>query len=48
MNPAEMPPELNDLAMSEASHPLLEKVITHVRDHCDPAYEEFERLGRGR
>ena len=48
MTSAELPAELNNLAMSEAARPLLDKVIAHVRDHCDPAYEEFERLGRER
>ena len=39
---------LNHLAMSEESRPFLEKVETHVRDHCDPAWPEYERLGRDR
>ncbi|PTW54355.1 acyl-CoA dehydrogenase [Breoghania corrubedonensis] len=48
MNSAELPAELNNLAMSEAARPLLDKVIAHVRDFCDPAYEEYERLGQTR
>ncbi len=42
------PAELNNLAMSEAARPLLDKVIAHVRDHCDPALEEYERLDANR
>ncbi len=42
------PAELNNLAMSEAARPLLDKVIAHVRDHCDPALEEYEKLGANR
>ena len=40
--------DINNLAMSESARPLLEKVAAHVRDHCDPAYEEYERLGATR
>ncbi|MGD9862379.1 MAG: acyl-CoA dehydrogenase family protein [Pseudodonghicola sp.] len=40
--------DLHNLAMSAAARPLLDKVVAHVRDHCDPAYEDYERLGRGR
>ncbi|WP_321338393.1 acyl-CoA dehydrogenase family protein [Breoghania sp.] len=42
------PAELNNLAMSEAARPLLDKVVAHVRDHCDPALEEYEKLGANR
>ena len=40
--------DLNNLAMSESARPLLDKVIKHIKDNCDPALEEFERLGRNR
>jgi len=36
--------ELNNLAMSEGARPLLNKVIAHIRDNCDPAYVEYEKL----
>lgn len=44
-NPSDL---LNNLAMSESVRPLLNKVVDHIRSHCDPAYEEYERLGRAR
>ncbi|WCR05327.1 acyl-CoA dehydrogenase family protein [Paracoccus saliphilus] len=34
--------------MSEAARPLLEKVVGHIRDNCDPALAEYEELGRNR
>ncbi|WP_306006548.1 acyl-CoA dehydrogenase family protein [Aquicoccus porphyridii] len=40
--------ELNNLAMSEGARPLLDKVIKHIRENCDPALAEYERLGEGR
>lgn len=40
--------ELHNLAMSEAARPLLEKVVRHIRDNCDPALAEYEELGRNR
>lgn len=40
--------ELHNLAMSEAARPLLEKVVKHIRDNCDPALAEYEELGRNR
>lgn len=40
--------EMNNLAMSESARPLLEMVKRHVKEHCEPAYHEYERLGRGR
>ena len=40
--------ELNNLAMSDSARPLLDKVVRHIREHCDPALEEYERLGKGR
>ncbi|SIS91235.1 acyl-CoA dehydrogenase family protein [Paracoccus saliphilus] len=40
--------ELHNLAMSEAARPLLEKVVGHIRDNCDPALAEYEELGRNR
>lgn len=36
--------ELNNLAMSDAARPLLDKVIRHIRDNCDPAFVEYEAL----
>ncbi len=39
---------LNNLGMSEGARPLLARVVEHIRTHCDPAYEEYERLGRTR
>jgi len=36
--------ELNNLAMSDSARPLLNKVIQHIRENCDPANEEYERL----
>ena len=41
-NPAD--DQLNDLAMSEGARPLLDKVIAHIRDTCDPALEAYEAL----
>jgi len=40
--------ELNDLRMSHRTLPLLEKVQRHVRERCDPAFEQFDRLGKAR
>ncbi|RMC34994.1 acyl-CoA dehydrogenase family protein [Paracoccus alkanivorans] len=40
--------DLHNLAMSEAARPLLEKVVRHIRDNCDPALAEYERLGKDR
>lgn len=40
--------ELHNLAMSETARPLLEKVVKHIRDNCDPALAEYEELGRNR
>jgi acyl-CoA dehydrogenase len=40
--------EMNNLVMSEKARPLLDKVIKHIRDNCDPVVEEYERLGEGR
>ncbi|SFH94756.1 acyl-CoA dehydrogenase [Albimonas pacifica] len=37
-------PDINDLTMSEKVRPLLDKVIRHVRDNCDPVLEEFQSL----
>lgn len=37
---------LNDLGMSAKAQPLLERVVEHIRVNCDPAYEEYERLGQ--
>jgi acyl-CoA dehydrogenase len=48
MTSANMNDLLNNLSMSESARPLLNRVVEHVRNHCDPAYEEYERLGRGR
>lgn len=45
MNPYD---EMNNLVMSEKARPLLDKVIKHIRDNCDPVVEEYERLGEGR
>ncbi len=39
---------LNNLGMSEGARPLLARVMEHIRTNCDPAYEEYERLGRNR
>ncbi|KAA0909836.1 acyl-CoA dehydrogenase [Aquicoccus porphyridii] len=39
---------MNNLAMSESARPLLDKVIKHIRENCDPALAEYERLGEGR
>ena len=39
---------LNNLAMSEGARPLLNKVIVHVAEHCEPAWREYERLGATR
>lgn len=36
--------ELNNLAMSDKARPLLDKVIKHIRDNCDPALVEYEAL----
>lgn len=36
--------ELNNLAMSDGARPLLDKVIKHIRENCDPAYVEYEKL----
>ena len=36
--------DMNDLTMSEKVRPLLDKVIRHVRDNCDPVLEEFQSL----
>lgn len=36
--------ELNNLAMSEGARPLLNKVVKHIREHCDPAYTEYQAL----
>lgn len=35
---------MNNLALSDAARPLLERVKAHVRDNCDPALREYERL----
>lgn len=40
--------DMNNLAMSESNRPLLEMVVRHIKENCDPAYPEYERLGRGR
>ena len=45
MNPYD---EMNNLVMSEKARPLLDKVIKHIRDNCDPVVAEYERLGEGR
>ncbi|MGI3167750.1 acyl-CoA dehydrogenase family protein [Pseudooceanicola sp. C21-150M6] len=34
--------------MSKEARPLLEKVIKHIKDNCDPALEKYEELGRNR
>ncbi|MEJ6709169.1 MAG: acyl-CoA dehydrogenase family protein [Amylibacter sp.] len=39
---------LNQLAMSEKAQPLLDAVITHIRDNVDPITEEYYKLGEGR
>ncbi len=36
--------ELHNLAMSEGAKPLLDRVVKHIRDNCDPALEKFEAL----
>ncbi len=36
--------EMNNLAMSEGARPLLEKVVKHIRENCDPAWKEYEAL----
>ena len=46
--PAASEDALNNLGMSEGARPLLARVVEHIREHCDPAYEEYERLGRDR
>lgn len=48
MSQANPQDELHNLAMSEAARPLLEKVVRHIRENCDPALAEYERLGRNR
>lgn len=40
--------EMNNLAMSDAARPLLERVKQHIEDNVDPILEEFNRLGEGR
>lgn len=40
--------ELNNLTMSEKAKPLLDAVIKHIRENCDPALDEYERLGANR
>ncbi|MGH1423291.1 MAG: acyl-CoA dehydrogenase family protein [Pseudooceanicola sp.] len=40
--------ELHNLAMSDGARPLLDRVTKHIHENCNPAYEEFERLGRDR
>lgn len=40
--------QLNNLALSAEARPLLDKVIHHVREFCDPALRDYERLGRNR
>ncbi len=41
-------PELDDLRMSEGARPLFDAVKAFIRDHVDPIYPEFERLGEER
>ncbi|SFR76876.1 acyl-CoA dehydrogenase [Marinobacter daqiaonensis] len=48
MDSTTTPAEMNNLAMSEKSRPLLDAVKKHIRDNVDPILEEFERLGEGR
>jgi len=40
--------DLNNLAMSEEAHPLLDALAKHIRENVDPITEEFHRLGEGR
>lgn len=40
--------ELNNLAMSEESRPLLDALAKHIRDNVDPITEEYYRMGEGR
>lgn len=42
------PFEMNNLEMSDAAKPLLDKVVRHIRDNVDPITEEFFALGEGR
>ena len=46
--PSQTPPEMNNLEMSDAAKPLLEKVIRHIRENVDPITDEFFALGEGR
>ena len=36
--------ELHDLRLSESAKPLLERVVKHIRDNCDPAHVAYEAL----
>jgi len=40
--------DMNNLEMSEAAKPLLDKVVRHIRDNVDPITEEFFALGENR
>ena len=42
------PFEMNNLEMSDAAKPLLEKVIRHIQENVDPITDEFFTLGEGR
>ncbi len=40
--------DMNNLVMSEKTRPLLDAVITHIRENVDPILAEYNRLGEGR
>ncbi len=48
MSHDETPFEMNNLEMSEAAKPLLEKVVRHIEENVEPITNEFYQLGEGR
>jgi len=48
MSHDETPFEMNNLEMSEAAKPLLEKVVRHIEENVEPITNEFYKLGEGR